>query len=425
MTAFNLINILTYAIQNISMGITYIVFSIYIFGGKLKKNIFISATLIFATLITATCGEFYLKPLGCDGIGYLDTLSSIIHIITVCTLITDIKKSKLLLLTILFSGTIDLLYSYISPTLPNTTYIESLAYIIIHTTLILAILRLSKTGSTNILPEVVSTVPRWIIIFFTLFAFVEFFKETETPSALVEILEPFSVISVIVCAIYFIFKIFHLTYQQNEILKQMHDQKEYSEKMLTGDENLRRFRHDYRNHMIVINSLLESGRTDRAREYLNNMNSDINSTLTKISTGNFISDAIINNKAVAAAEHDISIKFTGQVIPQGIADEDLCTVLANILDNAIEATQKLSSNRIIRIDAAIRNGLFIMNVSNHVETEVKIKKDGTIKTSKKNQSEHGFGIKNVQKAVKKYSGTVSVTCENKVFSVDIMMKPII
>lgn len=205
----------------------------------------------------------------------------------------------------------------------------------------------------------------------------------------------------------------------------MHDQKEYSEKMLTGDENLRRFRHDYRNHMIVINSLLESGRTDRAREYLNNMNSDISSTLTKISTGNFISDALINNKAVMAAEHDVSIKFTGQVIPTGIADEDLCTIFANILDNAIEATQKLSSNKTIRIDAALRNGFFIMNISNPVENEVKIRKDGTVKTTKKNQHEHGIGMKNVQKVVKKYGGSVNVTCENKVFSVDIMMKPIV
>jgi sensor histidine kinase regulating citrate/malate metabolism len=176
--------------------------------------------------------------------------------------------------------------------------------------------------------------------------------------------------------------------------------------------------------MIVINALLESGRTDRAREYLNNMNSGISSTLTKISTGNFISDALINNKAVMAAEHGVSIKFSGQVIPFGIADEDLCTVLANILDNAIEATKKLTTNKNVRIDAALRNGFFLMNISNPVENEVKIRKDGTIKTSKKNQSEHGFGIKNVQKAVKKYGGTVSVTCENKVFSVDIMMKPV-
>ena len=147
--------------------------------------------------------------------------------------------------------------------------------------------------------------------------------------------------------------------------------------------------------------------------------------MKKISTGNFISDAIINNKAVAAAEHDVSIKFTGQIIPEGIADEDLCTVLANILDNAIEATKNLSSNKNIHIDAALRNEFFIMNVSNPVEIDIKIRKDGTIKTSKKNQSEHGFGIKNVQKAIKKYGGTVSLSCENKIFYVNITMKPII
>ena len=205
----------------------------------------------------------------------------------------------------------------------------------------------------------------------------------------------------------------------------MYTPKEYSEKMLTNDDELRRFRHDYRNHMIVINSLFENGQTDRAREYINNMNNSVSSSLTKISTGNFISDAIINNKAVVAAEHDVTIKFTGQVIPSGIADADLCTILSNTLDNAIEATQKLSGNKTINIDTALRNGFFIMNISNPVETDVKIRRDGTVKSSKKNPGNHGYGMRNIQRAVHKYNGTVSTTCENKIFSVNIMLKPIL
>lgn len=406
------------------MCFTYVVFSVHIFGGKYKNKPVIVAGIIISLLSAAVCGELYLRPLGEDGTLYLETISSLIYIATVFMLSADIKKIKLLFLTILFGGTIDLAYSYISPVLPDAVHVKNVTYIIIYALIIAGLLYFVRTTPLNVLPEVVATVPKWITVLLILFTFVPFCKSDENYELTVKVLEPFSVIAILICAVYFIYKIFYLTYQQNEILRQMHDQKEYSEKMLTGDENLRRFRHDYRNHMIVINALLESGRTDRAREYLNNMNSDINSTLTKISTGNFISDALINNKAVMAAEHGVSIKFTGQVIPTGIADEDLCTVLANILDNAIEATKKLSSNKTIRIDAALRSGFFLMNISNPVENEVKIRKDGTIKTSKKNQSEHGFGIKNVQKAVKKYGGNVSVTCENKVFSVDIMMKPI-
>ena len=405
------------------MCFAYVIFSVHIFGGKYKNKPFIVGGIILSLLTASVCGELFLRPIGSDGTLILEIISSLIYIATVCFLTTNIKKRRLIFLTILFGCIIDLAYSYIAAILPDAVYVKNITYIIIYTLIIVGLIHFTRSSKFNVLPEVIATVPKWITTLLILFVIVQFCKSDDIYEITVKVLEPFSSISILTVASYFIYKIFHLTYQQNEILKQMHDQKEYSEKMLTGDENLRRFRHDYRNHMIVINSLLESGRTDRAREYLNNMNSDISSTLTKISTGNFISDAIINNKAVAAAEHDVSIKFTGQVIPEGIADEDLCTVLANILDNAIEATKKLSSNKTVRIDAALRNGLFIMNVSNPVENEVKIRKDGTIKTSKKNQNEHGFGIKNVQKAVKKYGGTVSVTCENKVFSVDIMMKP--
>ena len=423
-TMMNLINVITYFIKDILMCFTYVIFAVHIFGGKYKKKPFIVAGVITALLAASVFNEFYLRTLGEDGIMYMELLSSLIYIATVFLLTTGIKKIRLLFLTILFGGTIDLAYSYISPLLPDVVHVKNVTYILIYTLIIVGLLHFTKTTQYNVLPEVVATVPKWITVLLILFTFVSFCGTDTNYEITVKVLEPFSVIAILICAVYFIYKIFYLTYQQNEILKQMHDQKVYSEKMLTGDENLRRFRHDYRNHMIVINALLESGRTDRAREYLNNMNSNISSTLTKISTGNFISDALINNKAVMAAEYGVSIKFTGQVISSGIADEDLCTVLANILDNSIEATKKLTGNKTVRIDAALRNGFFLMNISNPVENEVKIRKDGTIKTSKKNQSEHGFGIKNVQKAVKKYGGTVSVTCENKVFSVDIMMKPV-
>lgn len=424
LTIMSLVNIVTYAIRDILTCFLYGLFTVHIFGGKYKKKPLIVAGIILSLIATAVCGELFLLPLGSDGIEYLEYISVLISMVSVFILTTGVKKITLFLLTFLFGGIVDLIYSFIYRFIPDSFYVTNIAYIAIYSLMIVGILSFVKKSHINILPEVIRTVPRTIIVLLILIVLAFFCRELGFDDLNVY-LDPFLAISILGCASYFIYKIFHLTYQQNEILKQMHDQKEYSEKMLTGDENLRRFRHDYRNHMIVINSLLESGRTDRAREYLNNMNSDISSTLTKISTGNFISDALINNKAVMAAEHDVSIKFTGQVIPTGIADEDLCTIFANILDNAIEATQKLSSNKTIRIDAALRNGFFIMNISNPVENEVKIRKDGTVKTTKKNQHEHGIGMKNVQKVVRKYNGSVNVTCENKVFSVDIMMKPTI
>ena len=424
MTLINVLNIIGIFLRDVMMIINYLVFGKYLLKGEIKKAPLLITILTFILAIIAISGELYIVPWDNGDYGIVTIFSMIMYIVSIFTLTKGVPKLQFIILAFCYSSIIDLTYTYFGKLLPSDRYVECIVYIVIYIIITAFILQSVKKAPTNIFPEVISTIPKWMFGALVVFCFAKYYNEVGDWVEFEQILTPISTLGILCCIIYFMYRIFALTYNQNEIIKQMHDQKEYSEKMLTGDENLRRFRHDYRNHMIVINSLLETGRTDRAREYLNNMNSDISSTLTKISTGNFISDAIINNKAVAAAEHDISIKFTGQVIPEGIADEDLCTVLANILDNAIEATKKLSINKTIRIDAALRNGFFIMNVSNPVEHEVKIRKDGTIKTSKKNQSEHGFGIKNVQKAVKKYGGTVSVTYENKVFSVDVMMKPI-
>lgn len=231
-----------------------------------------------------------------------------------------------------------------------------------------------------------------------------------------------STIGVIICVIFFILKIFTLTYQQNEIIKQFNEQKNFSEKMLKGDENLRRFRHDYRNHLIVINALLESGSTDRAREYINAMNADINGTLNKISTGNLVADAIINTKAVVAAGTEIKIKFRGQFPNEGIRDVDICTILSNALDNALEAAEKTGKPETITVEAAVRQNNFILDISNPVAEDIKIGKNNTLKTTKKNRSEHGIGTKNIQRVVNKYNGMLELSCENKVFTFSLMLK---
>lgn len=423
MTLVNVLNIIGIFLRDVMMIINYLVFGKYFLKCEIKKSNVLISFLTFILAVIAISGELYIAPWDNGDYGIVTIFSTIMYIVAIFTLSKGIPKWQFVLLAFCYTGIVDMTYTYFEVFLPKERYVECIVYVVVYAIITAFILYSVEKAPTNIFPEALSTIPKWMFWALIIFCFARYYNEAGDWSEFSRILTPISAIGIVCCIIYFMYKIFILTYKQNEILKQMHYQKEYSEKILTNDENLRRFRHDYRNHMIVINSLLESGRTDRAREYLNNMNNDISSTLTKISTGNFISDAIINNKAVAAAEHGVSIRFTGQVIPEGIADEDLCIVLANILDNAIEATKKLNNNKTIHIDAALRNGFFIMNVSNPVENEVKIRKDGTIKTSKKIQSEHGFGIKNVQKAVKKYGGKVSVICENKAFSVDIMMKP--
>ena len=422
MTPVNILNIIGIFLRDVMMIINFLVFGKYLLQGRIKKNPILITVILFVLAAIAVTGELYIAPWDGGDYGYVTILSTIMYIVAMFSLSKDILKRQFIFLAFCYTAIVDMTYTYLEPLIPQTHYVECLAYVIVYLIITVFILQSVKKAPTNIFPEVISTVPRWMFWSLFVFSFARYYNEVGDWQAFSRILTATSSVGIVCCIVYFMYKIFSLTYNQNEILKQMHTQKEYSEKLIANDEKLRTFRHDYRNHMIVINSFLENGSTDQARAYLNTLNNSLGSSINKISTGNFITDAIINNKAIIAAESDIQIIFNGQIPANVIADEDLCTIFANILDNAIEATKKLTTDKIITIESAVRLGMFIIDVSNPVDKAVKIRKDGTIKTTKQNRSEHGLGMRNVMKTVKKYDGSVAVTCENNLFNVGIMMK---
>lgn len=422
----NILDTGLYILKDLVISATLIVICIYILKGKFKKNVPAITTLSILNIINAIIGVYILSKYTTAASDFeydeiMDIFSVFIQLLSVTVLIKEINFSKKFAVYIICVSTIDMIYSIIAPFISEHLYLECLIIILIYGSLLSFIYYIIKVSPVNILPEVFDQIPKRMIIILFIFDFSCYYKQFGDYSSIYNLLFAFSSIGVILCALFFVYKIFSLTYQQTEILKQMQSQKEYSEKMLKGDENLRKFRHDYRNHMIVINALLENGSTDRARDYINAMNSDINDTVNKISTGNFIADALLNNKAVVAAQSGNKIKFSGQIPAEGIADDDVCTILANALDNAIEATNKLEAGQTINVEAAVRNNHFILNITNPVSENVKIGKNNTLKTTKKNANEHGIGTKNIQRVVKKYNGALMLGCENKVFSFSVRL----
>ncbi len=417
----NLLDFFFYTIKDILVCITMILACTNLLGGKVKKNI--PAGILIGLLLVSNAAFFifFFKGTQENRLLFLDSVSSLAFILSVSFFIKELKYSKRIWFLLVCVLTMEMFFSLFSPYLPSHLFVEAIIYIILYALLLFVLLYAVKSTTVNFMPQVFDTMPKWIIIALLGFDLTGYYKTFGESSDWYNVLYIASTIGVIICVLFFVLKIFTLTYQQNEILRQFHEQKNYSEKMLKGDENLRRFRHDYRNHMIVINAYLENGNTDSARSYLNSINASISDTVNKISTGNFVADAILNNKTVVAAQNGNRIQFSGQVPADGIADEDICTVLANAVDNALEATQKLQSESVIHVEAAIRNNMFLLNISNPVAEKVKIGKNNTIKTTKKNKSEHGIGTKNIQKIVKKYNGALTLDCTDMIFTFSIRL----
>ncbi|MGN1195177.1 MAG: sensor histidine kinase [Acutalibacteraceae bacterium] len=410
---------IAYTLKDAAAVISLLMIMRFIFLNKIRlgkvRPLFIAVPL----LLNAFFGAFYLMDNTPDYKAVMDLISNVLYIAAM-QLLTDNKKiSKSIWLIFLYIFTVDMFFSLISQYIGEPLYRECIVDTVIFVFVCIFIRFTAQKSQVNFLPKVFAEIPKWIYVVLLLFELTCYYKEFGISSAWYSVLYIVSSAAVIVCVLYLVFKIFYMAYQQNNILQQMAIQKDFGEKAVVGDEELRRFRHDYKNHMIVVNAFLESGQVKEAREYLESVNDSINGVINKIKTGNFVSDAILNNKAVSAGKNSIKIVFSGLIPSVGIKNEDLCTILANLVDNAVEACEKLTAGiKTVEIEGNIVNGFFLLSVSNPVSDGDKI----SLKTTKKNKKNHGIGLKNIERTVKKYEGAVTVSCGDNVFTADIRMK---
>ncbi|MBO7452869.1 MAG: GHKL domain-containing protein [Clostridiales bacterium] len=207
-------------------------------------------------------------------------------------------------------------------------------------------------------------------------------------------------------------------------------QTEYFEASARADKEIRAIRHDMKNNIQVLSLLLENNEYDKMRDYLDELGENLQSTDVSAHTGNTIADAIIAEKKQKASALGLALNASGQIKGVEISSVDMCKMLANILDNAIEAASapslsELSSDiKTITLDFRSTGNFFMMIATNPCVTCPEIK-DGQIKTTKKEKENHGFGIKNISSAAANYGGEVSLNCEpapyGGTFTIEVMI----
>lgn len=180
---------------------------------------------------------------------------------------------------------------------------------------------------------------------------------------------------------------------------------------------MRGWRHDYHNHIQTLIAL--SGDTAKTKEYLLELNDDLTAIDTVIKTGNVMIDAILNSKLSLIKSKNIAVQAKA-VVPAElkISEIDLCVIIGNLLDNAMEACMH-SNEPWIRVYIGILKGQLYISVSNSVSGEVK--KSGRSYLSTKAGSGHGFGIMRVDRIADKYNGYVNRQNEENVFATEVML----
>ncbi|MCL2222002.1 MAG: ATP-binding protein [Oscillospiraceae bacterium] len=184
---------------------------------------------------------------------------------------------------------------------------------------------------------------------------------------------------------------------------------------------MRGWRHNYHNHIQIMKAHISLGQVSELEAYLDKLDADLTSVDSIIKSGNLMLDAVLNSKLSLAGEKKISVTAKATA-PEtmNVSDIDLCVVVGNLLDNAIEACLRLKDEdaRFIRVYIGLLKGQFYVSVSNSMGTDVK--KQGTRYLTTKNSS-HGFGLQSVDRVVRKYGGYVNRQNEDCIFATEIML----
>lgn len=191
----------------------------------------------------------------------------------------------------------------------------------------------------------------------------------------------------------------------------------YYQELENSQNQIRRLRHDMNSHLSVAGQLLEEGEAEKAQAYLAEL-SGIVCTASRRFCQNSIVNAVLNARYSQMLDAGIDVFF--QVSIDGmmfIDDVSLCTIFANLLDNAIEACEKIAPGKERKIQLKCRyteNGYFSLELSNSKANKITEKK-GRFVTDKDDRRMHGIGISSVRSIVEKYRGTLDISYDEYSF----------
>lgn len=200
---------------------------------------------------------------------------------------------------------------------------------------------------------------------------------------------------------------------QNKLLKNQVEEVQHIYMTMRG------WRHDYHSHLQSLKVKLNQGQIEEAAKYLNELEEDLDDIHQLVESGNINVDAILNSKLSLAIEQEIDVNVK-VAIPEKLplTDIDCCVLLGNLIDNAIEACEKVEENKFIRLYIGIYKKQLYMSITN--ATNEVVRKYDEEYISKK-RGNHGHGLKRINKVVEKYNGYINRKNEPGVFVCEIML----
>lgn len=193
--------------------------------------------------------------------------------------------------------------------------------------------------------------------------------------------------------------------------------------MRSANEATAAMRHDWKHHLITMERYIKNEEYADLNAYFDTLKPEIATPAEIVNSGNDTIDAILNYKLEEAKRADVSLHYRVKCNDEREFDDTTLTiVLANLLDNAIEAAAKNEKEKDVSLFVTTEKDVLMLKIKNKYEGELKPVKD-TFLTTKSPAEEHGKGLKSVINAVEKNGGVIDVETDNQTFTVSALVLP--
>ena len=205
-------------------------------------------------------------------------------------------------------------------------------------------------------------------------------------------------------------QIFRLSTEISLLEQQEHSLNQYVEEAKTRYDETKSFRHDIRNHIAVVKKLLQNGKLEEAITYMEDLDDMAEKMSFPCSTNNPVVDILVGNKLGIAQSMGIDADCSLLLpYPCGLKDIDICIVLSNALDNAIQACKHLDagSEKYIHVSGRIQGDFLMMEIENSAHG--------------KSICKQGTGLSNIKKVAEKYGGAMSIETRENIFVLHVLL----
>lgn len=230
-----------------------------------------------------------------------------------------------------------------------------------------------------------------------------------------------TMIVLVIVMTFLIWKNRNITGQNTFLLMKEEMEKQKYEEIKASIEQNKELVHDTKNHYLVISEYVKNQEYEKLENYVDEIRRNFVKINPQIYTGNHVVDLILGQKRILAVQKGIDFQLDVTPLSSLTMEErEICSLFGNLLDNALEACEKVTDKERKKISIKIEQHMqmLFLEIKNGTD-KLPAKSGHTFLTSKQDKSLHGYGLKSVERIVTRYDGDLAYEMEDGMFVVSI------